>query len=98
MVNSIIICKRNWLSVPYFYASLISVRVFDIIQLLPTVNLRKEPCRMTTSEWSDIFAKIKKLSDADKERLLIFLHALKGNEDSSTPPAADLPVNQEAAQ
>lgn len=72
--------------------------VFDIIQLLPTVNLRKEPCRMTTSEWSDIFAKIKKLSDADKERLLIFLHALKGNEDSSTPPAADLPVNQEAAQ
>ena len=33
---------------------------------------------MTTSEWSDIFAKIKKLSDADKERLLIFLHALKG--------------------
>ena len=38
---------------------------------------------MTTSEWSDIFAKIKKLSDADKERLLIFLHALKGNEDSS---------------
>ena len=53
---------------------------------------------MTTSDWSDIFAKIKKLSDADKERLLIFLHALKGNEDSSTPPAADLPVNQEAAQ
>ena len=53
---------------------------------------------MTTSEWSDIFAKIKKLSDAEKDPLLIFLHARKANEDSSTTPAADLPVNQEAAQ
>ena len=53
---------------------------------------------MTTSEWSDIFAKVKKLSDADKECLLIFLHALKGNGDNSAPPAAVMPVNQEAAQ
>lgn len=27
---------------------------------------------MTTSKWSDIFAKIKKLSDDDKERMLTF--------------------------
>lgn len=63
-----------------------------IFEPLPGANTQERGCRrMESEDYSKIVEQVKALSDADRERLLTYLHLLTGNAGSLKPPAACQP-------